>query len=285
MPSFSLAHNVKNTFFLLQMRSNAFEIAVSCHAVFDTNLRTDPLSKGVAFSFIKAIQDINEKLAVKNPKSPLFNVILVAKDLQEHQSTIVSSTQHYGLQISRFCFCNNENFTQSLQSTSVKLFLSMQTDDVCRALQEGVPAALLCPQTRFPAEGDKEEVVSPLKVLLSGDAIGLPEERLSEAGFSQLELQTFRAAKASMTEFALVIAEMRRCFDREDSPLRVALMTVLGSRDEMASALLTARDWGLEVDEAYCLAGASRGPLLNCIQPHILCYDGLYNVTEIPALS
>lgn len=58
----------------------------------------------------------------------------------------------------------------------------------------GVPAALLCPQTRTQAEGDELEA-SPLKVLLSGDVMGLPEEKLSEAGFSQPQLQTFRAAK------------------------------------------------------------------------------------------
>ncbi|XP_063053410.1 cytosolic 5'-nucleotidase 1A [Engraulis encrasicolus] len=271
---------------IAQMGSDTFEIAVSCHAIFDMDVTSDPLSKGVAFSFIKAIQVINEKLTVKNPKSPLFDVILVVKDLQNMQSKIVSSTQHYGLQISRFFFCSSDNFTQSLKSTNVKLFLSTHTTDVCCALQEGVPAALLCPQSGSPAEGDKEPVGSPLKVLLSGDAMALPEERLSEVGFSQPELQTFRVAKASMTEFASAIAEMRKCFDREDSPLRVALMTVLGTRNEMASALLTARDWGLEVDEAYCLAGAPHAPLLSCIQPHILCYDGLYNVTEmVPALS
>lgn len=88
-----------------------------------------------------------------------------------------------------------------------------------------------------------------------------------------------------MAELAAVFGEMRRHYSREESPLRVTLMSALGSREEWASALLTARGLGLEVDEAYCLAGASCGPILNCIQPHILCYDGLYSVTEIPAMS
>lgn len=88
-----------------------------------------------------------------------------------------------------------------------------------------------------------------------------------------------------MAELAAVFGEMRRHYSREESPLRVTLMSALGSREEWASALLTARGLGLEVDEAYCLAGASCGPILNCIQPHILCYDGLYSVTEILAMS
>ncbi|XP_012683206.2 cytosolic 5'-nucleotidase 1A isoform X1 [Clupea harengus] len=274
---------------VVQMSASAIVIAVSCHGIFDLNSDTptesDTLPKGVAFSFIKAIQAINEKLAAKNSHDPLFDLILVANDLQGNQSKVVSSTKHYGLQISRFCFCTSEDFTQSLQATNVNLYLSMETSDVGKALQEGVPAALLCPQTRPQLEGDEEQVASPLTVLLSGDVMGLPEEKLLEAGFSQPQLQIFRAAKASMADFAAVIGEMRRHFGREDSPLRVTLMSVLGSRDEWASALLTARGWGLEVDEAYCLAGASREPVLKCIQPHILCYDGLYNVTEVPALS
>lgn len=110
----------------------------------------------------------------------MFDVILVVKDLQNMQSKIVSSTQHYGnapcmihlisasmslfeisspftkledpltlysicpipchagLQISRFFFCSSDNFTQSLKSTNVKLFLSTHTTDVCCALQEGI---------------------------------------------------------------------------------------------------------------------------------------------------
>ncbi|XP_041965117.1 cytosolic 5'-nucleotidase 1A [Alosa sapidissima] len=272
---------------VVQLPSSVIVIAVSCHGIFDLDTPTelDTLSKGPTFSFIKAIQAMNEKLTGKTPKVTLFDVIILAKDLQGNQAKIENSIKHYGLPISRCWFFNNEEFTQSLKSTNAKLFLSMDSSDVCKALQEGVPAALLFPQTQAQAEGDKEQVANPLKVLLSGDVMGLPEEKLSEAGLSQPQLQTFKAAKASMAEFAAVIREMRRHFAREDSPLRVTLMSVLGSSKEWASALLTARGLGLEVDEAYCLAGASSGPILNCIQPHIMCYDGLYSVTEVPALS
>lgn len=277
--------NITNTDVVQQSSSNII-IAVTCHGMFDLNSPTeaDILPKGPAYPFVKAIQAINDKLTARNPKGTLFDVVLMAKNLQGIQTKIENSTKYHGLTISRFCFHNNDDFAQSLKSMDIKLFLSVDSSDVCKALQEGVPAALLCPQACTQAEGDKE-VASPLKVLLSGDVMGMAEEKLSEAGFSQPQLQTFRAAKASMVEFAAVIGEMRRHFSREDSPLRVTLMSVVGSREEWASALLNARGLGLEVDEAYCLAGASCGPILNCIKPHILCYDGLYSVTQIPAMS
>ena len=85
-------------------------------------------------------------------------------------------------------------------------------------------------------------------------------------------------------EFAVLIGEMRKKFGCEDSPLHTILITVLGSRDVCATALKTLRGWGLDVDEAFCLAGAPRNPILTTIQPHILLDDGLHNMKGVSPL-
>lgn len=233
---------------------------------------------------MKAIQEVNEKLTAKGSKDG-FDVVLVAKDMQERGEIIVSSLNHYGFQKIKLCYCGAEDLSQTLHSAKAQLFLSLDTSDVLQALQQGIPAALLSPQAWAPDVGDEGQMDSPIKVLISGDVMCLPEEKLAEIGFSQPELQRFRAAKDSLEGLAAVIVEMRRLFGKEDNPLRVTIMSSLGTREEWANALLTARRWGLEVDEAYCLAGAPYGPVLNSIQPTILCYNGLYCTTEVPALS
>lgn len=254
----------------------ALVTAVSCHDIFDLqNSDSSPLAKGTAFTFIKAVQAVNERLVNQNEKQTLlFEVILLGKDCEEQiKSKIFDSAKHYGLQIGKFCFCSSEKFMKTLQENHVKLFLSSDRDDVHSALKEGVPAALLWQQADQQAQNQ-------LKVLLSGDLIGLSEdstECLKDLGFSDFQIQNFKAAKGRIQEFAMLIGEMRRSFGFQDSPLHTTLMTVWGSRDVCATALKTLRAWGLDVDEAFCLAGAPCSPILTVIQPHILWDDGLQN--------
>lgn len=45
---------------------------------------------------LQAIQAINDKVAVKNPKVTLFDVIMMAKNLQGIQTKIENSIKYYG---------------------------------------------------------------------------------------------------------------------------------------------------------------------------------------------
>uniref|UniRef100_A0A8B9JJW6 Cytosolic 5'-nucleotidase 1A-like n=1 Tax=Astyanax mexicanus TaxID=7994 RepID=A0A8B9JJW6_ASTMX len=255
--------------------------AVSCHDIFDLQTGqsdSSPLAKGTAFAFIKAVQSVNERLVKLSEKQTLlFEVILLGKDCEEQaKSKIFDSAKHYDLEIGKFCFCSKEKFERTLQENHVKLFLSSDRDDVHSALKAGVPAALLCQQA-------DQQVQNQLKVLFSGDLIGLTEdstEYLKDLGFNDVQIHNFKAAKGRIQEFAMLIGEMRRRFGCEDSPLHTILMTVWGSRDICATALKTLRAWGLDVDEAFCLAGAPCTPILTVLQPHILWDDGLHNLKE-----
>ncbi|XP_017555613.1 cytosolic 5'-nucleotidase 1A [Pygocentrus nattereri] len=265
-----------------QQSGSALVTAVSCHDIFDLSAcQTDssPLAKGAAFSFINAVQAVNQRLVKHNANEMLrFEVILLGKDCEEQiKSKIFDSAKHYGLKIGKFYFCSRGEFVRTLQANNAKLFLSTDRDDVYGALKAGVPAALLCQQA-------DQQVQEQLKVLFSGDLIGLSEDvidGLKDFGFSAVQIQNFKAAKGCIQEFAALIGEMRKRFGCKDSPLQTILITVLGSRDVCATALKTLRGWGLDVDEAFCLAGAPRNPILTTIQPHILWDDGLHNMKGV----
>ncbi|KAI1903957.1 hypothetical protein AGOR_G00000750 [Albula goreensis] len=272
--------------------SRAVVIAVTSDSIFDLEgeqgadsrspaNESEPLQKGVAFPFIEAVQRVNEKLVEINPEETLlFDVMLLSKNgSPESRSRIENSTVHHGLDIGRFCFCEEEDFTEPLRSNNVKMFLSKGADDVRRALEKGVPASLLY-QHGVPESSD------PLRVLLIGDVLGLSDDTaplLAEQGFSEAELQNMAAAKGAMKEFVQSVGEMRGRFGREDSPLCTCLMTVWSCRDVCASALKTLRAWGLEVDEAYCLAGAPRSPILAHMRPHVLYDHQLQGPHHVPA--
>ncbi|XP_051545294.1 cytosolic 5'-nucleotidase 1B-like [Myxocyprinus asiaticus] len=193
----------------------------------------EPLAKGRAFTFIKVDKIMNEKLVSRNKtESLLFEVILIAKECSEQiKIKIVESVKHYGLEICQFYFCKKEELINTLQSLKVKLFLSTDRDDIYKALHTGIPAALLYDQA-------DQNVRDQLKVIFSGDVIGFSEDsldRLTDFGFSETQIQTFKAAKTCMKEFAILIGEMRTRFGRENSPLCTCLITTWGSRNVCAS--------------------------------------------------
>lgn len=260
--------------------------ALQYNDIFDldsTQTDTELLPEGIAFSFIKAVQSVNQRLVNQISTESLgFEVILIAREGSEvTKEKMVESVNHYGLGISKFYFCKNEELIKTLQSHKVKLFLSTNRDDIDKALQAGLAAALLYDQLG-------QHGFDKLKVIFSGDVIGFSEDSrdsLTDFGFSETQLKTFKTAKMCMKEFVSLIGEMRRRFGREDSPLCTCLITAWGSRDVCTSALKTLREWGLDVDEAFCLAGAPCSPILAVVKPHILWDGGLHNVGDTPAQS
>ncbi|XP_057185421.1 cytosolic 5'-nucleotidase 1B isoform X2 [Triplophysa rosa] len=242
---------------------NSLIIALQHHDIFDLespNADTEVLPKGIAFSFIKAVHAVNQRLVSHNSSESLgFEVILIAS-----------------MEICKFYFCKKDEVIKTLQSNNVKLFLSTDSDEIYKALHADVPAAVLYDQTG---------VLDQLKVTFSGDIIGLPEDSLdslADLGFSEAQIKTFKSAKICMKEFAGLIGEMRRRFGHENSPLCTCLITVWGSRNICLSALKTLGGWGLDVDEAFCMAGAPCSPILALVKPHILWDGGLHNLRDVP---
>ncbi|CAM4735092.1 unnamed protein product [Leuciscus chuanchicus] len=263
-------------------------IALQYNDLFDldklsTSTNTDALPKGGAFTFIKAVQTVNDRLVDQNEtESLLFEVILIAKECsEEFKIKIVESVKHYGLEIGKFYFCKKEELINTLQSNKVKLFVSTDRDDVYSALHTGIPAALLYDQT-------DHHILNKLKVIFSGDVIGFSEDTLdslSDFGFSETQIEAIKAAKICMEEFAVLIGHMRRRFGHENSPLCTCVLTVWGSRNICATALKTLREWGLDADEAFCLAGAPCSPILGVVKPHILLDGGLHNMWDFSSHS
>ncbi|XP_033909599.2 cytosolic 5'-nucleotidase 1A-like isoform X2 [Acipenser ruthenus] len=293
-------HAVLNTEVKQKDTNRAIVIAVSSRAIFDLEEEhrlflekgteefenhqraneNEPLKEGTAFNFIKAAQMVNEKLLEKNPQEKLlFDVILVSNNSPQSGSRIINSAKHYGLDITRFCFVNEEDSTKYLHSNNVKLFLSADKTDVCNALKRGIPAAMVF----------KQEVLAPsdqLRVVFDGDAVLFSDETerifrekgLSEAVNYEKLQESVPIGEGPLKEFAMLLGELRKKFSLDNSPLCIYLMTSRSNRDMSARAIRTLRVWGLEVDEAFFLDGAPKGPILSQIQPHIFFDDGMHHI-------
>ncbi|XP_028286849.1 cytosolic 5'-nucleotidase 1A isoform X1 [Parambassis ranga] len=259
-----MVSTVQNTDVKQKDADRAVVVAVTAGAAFDTGVEDDNgvYRAGVAFPLLQALQKVNERLLEENPdESLLFDVVLITTDSQQQQqqsSGIMSSTRHYGLEVSRFCFSSDEDFVESLLKNKVHLFLTADRSEVVQASRSGVLSALLDEHTAScPSE--------QLRVLLCGDAIIQPDVGLTPA---------------SRQSFSAQLGEMRRRFGLLDSPLSISLVTLHGGRESCGAALRTLRSLGVSVEEACCLAGAPRGPILSVLRCHFLLSDGFKSTED-----
>ncbi|XP_022620240.1 cytosolic 5'-nucleotidase 1A-like [Seriola dumerili] len=258
-----MVSTVQNTDVKQKDADRAVVIAVTSRAVFECGADDDDDDEGVyevgmALPLLQALQRVNERLLEDNPaEALLFDVVLITTDSRQQQqsSRIISSTRHYGLEVSRFCFSSEEDFIESLLKNNLQLFLTTDGDMASQASQKGVLSVLLDQQT---ASCSSEQ----LRVLFCGDAVIQPDTGPTPA------------SRQAAQSFSAQLGEMRRRFSVFNSPLSIVMMTSRGGRESCCAALRALRSRGISVDEAYCLAGAPRGPIISVLRPHFLLSDG-----------
>ncbi|XP_034540585.1 cytosolic 5'-nucleotidase 1B isoform X2 [Notolabrus celidotus] len=229
-------------------------VAVTSREVFETGADEGHLAlkEDMSTQLLQLLHEMNKRMEQENlEETPQFDVILITTDSEQQQqsSSIISSTKHHGLEISSFCFANEETFVESLQKNNVQLFLTTDRSEASEAMQEGVLSALL----------DHRVASTPsdqLRIMFCEDAVIQPDTGLKPA------------SRQALQSLASQLGAMRRRFSLSDSPLCFILVTTHGSKESCAKSLLTLRSSGISVDEAYCLAGAPRDPIMSLLRSH-----------------
>lgn len=232
---------------------SALIVAVSVRAVFGDE-EGEVYGAGVAFPLLQAVQTVNERLLLIDPsESERFEVILISthRVQQQQKERLQTSATAHGLQIHRFCFSNEDDFTDSLLQNKADLFLTTDSNEATQAANKGVLSALLDP---LAASGSSDQ----LRVLFCADANLDPS--------SGLKTERHPATQA----FGSRLGKMRQRFGVLDSPLSLVLLTSHGGISRCCSALKSLRTDGVDVDEAYCLGGSPRGPIMPLLRPHFL---------------
>lgn len=106
------------------------------------------------------------------------------------------------------------------------------------------------------------------------------ELKLLNYATSCLTKQVLFYWQGPLKPFAEKIGRMQKKFDRsknDSCPIRTYIVTsrdaVLGQR-----ALKTLRQWGLEIDECFFMAGAAKDEILRAINPHIFFDDQITHI-------
>jgi 5'-nucleotidase len=231
-----------------------------------------PAKPGVAFSLVKKLLAFNQDAAAG--REPVEVVILSRNDPVSGMR-VFRSARHFGLPIQRGSFTRGQSPWRYLKPLHANLFLSTHLSDVRAALDAGVPAAQVYPQSVHAGDAYPNEV----RIAFDGDAVLFSDE--AERVYQSEGLSAFQKHESDKARqpllagpFKPLLAALQR-LQTEGTPsmrIRTALVTAR-SAPAHERAIRTLMDWNIEVDEAMFLGGLPKGEFLREFEPDFFFDD------------
>jgi 5'-nucleotidase len=228
-----------------------------------------PARPGVAFSLVKKL------LAFNDAHTQRVEVVILSRNDPVSGMRVFRSAQHYGLPIQRGSFTRGQAPWRYLKPLRANLLLSTHLADVRAALDAGVPAAQVYPQSVHASDAHPHEV----RIAFDGDAVLFSDE--AERVFQAEGLSAFQAHEASKAALPLSggpfkpLLEALHRLQSEGTPhmrIRTALVTAR-SAPAHERAIRTLMNWNIQVDEAMFLGGLPKGEFLREFEPDFFFDD------------
>jgi 5'-nucleotidase len=232
-----------------------------------------PAKPGVAFSLVRkllafnqlphpdgapsTVQDPQAQRAHKPFTKPV-DVVILSRNDPVSGMRVFRSASHYGLAIERGSFTRGQPPWRYLKPLHANLFLSTHLSDVRAALQAGVPAAQVYPQSAHASEAHPHEV----RIAFDGDAVLFSDE--AEQVYQQHGLSAFQRHETEKASQPLLAGPFK--------PLLAALQR-LQQEGTAHMRIRTLMDWNIEVDEAMFLGGLPKGEFLREFEPDFFFDD------------
>ncbi len=245
---------------------------------FQESLLETPLTQGVSFSFIRRLLSLND---LAPGSDPLVEVILLSRNDPDTGLRVMRSIEHYGLPMTRAIFMQGKSPYRFIPALNISLFLSGNSKDVAEALALGYPAGLVLPSAIVDDDDDDLRIAFDFDGVLVDDA----SERIVQEGtlddFHAHERTNMTTAhdpgplKPFLGEIKKIqgIEEARRLSDPSyRNRVHVSVVTARNAPSH-ERAVLTLKEWGLMVNDAFFLGGIEKAKVLAVLRPHIFFDD------------
>jgi 5'-nucleotidase len=229
------------------------------------------LQPGTAFYLIEHFLKLNDL----DPGKPLVEIVVMSRNSPETAIRVLHSLEHYKFDISRMAFAGGSSLHSYLDAYEVDLFLSRALDDVQSAIDNGIPAAVICD----PPKG-YNPVKDQIRIAFDGDSVLFSDE--SEAIFKEKGLKEFSAHEDAHRDTPLpdgpfakllkTLALLQKKLPRNRWPVRIALVTARSSPAHMR-VINTLRNWDVDIDEAFFMGGRPKDKVLKAFRAHIFFDD------------
>lgn len=223
-----------------------------------------PAREGVAFPLVKKL------LAFNTPQAQRVEVVILSKNDPVSGLRVFRSAEHAGLKLERGVFTRGRSPYRYLDALRANLFLSANEADVMSALDAGVPAARVYPESALAAGRHTEEV----RIAFDGDAVLFSDE--AERVYQRDGLDAFTEHE---TEHALrplppgpfkplleALRRLQQAGGQAPMRMRTALVTAR-SAPAHERAVRTLMAWNIDVDEAMFLGGLDKSEFLRAFEP------------------
>lgn len=265
---------VKNTPLIIAISSRALFSLADSHRVFEEEglaayrkyqiqHENEPLEPGEAFSMVKKLLHINQRLQANYPDKPgpHVEILLLSRNSADTGLRVFNSIKHYGLDITRAAFCSGESPYRYVADFGCHLFLSTHAADVRAALDNGVAAATLLSSTKPPFDTE----CGQLKFAFDGDAVLFSDD--AEKIYQKQGLKAFIESETlacnrplnggPFKPFIMALQALQEAFPTNESPIRTALITAR-SAPTHERVIHTLRAWNIRIDESLFLGGLDK---------------------------
>ncbi len=243
------------------------EQGVDAYQRYQIEHEDEVLAPGPAFGLAKKLLRLNR------PDKQYVEVLLLSRNSADTGLRVFNSIKHYGLDITRAAFTKGEPTSRYVPAFGSHLFLSADTEDVKRALDEGYAAATIVPNV-FRNETDE------LRIAFDGDAVLFSDE--AERVYQEKGLAAFSRSESDAAmqplmggpfkEFLAGLHRIQADFPEDASPIRTALVTAR-SAPAHERVIRTLRAWNIRIDEALFLGGLDKGEFLRAFGADIFFDD------------
>ncbi len=244
------------------------EAGVGAYQRYQIEHEEQMLAPGPAFVLV------NKLLRLNRADKQYVEVILLSRNSADTGMRVMNSIKHHGLDISRAAFTTGAPTSRYVPAFKTHLFLSADTEDVKRALNEGYAAATIVPSTVGKNESDE------LRIAFDGDAVLFSDE--AERIYQQNGLAAFARSETDAAlrplsggpfkEFLAGLHRIQSDFSDGASPIRTALVTAR-SAPAHERVIRTLRAWNIRIDEALFLGGLDKGEFLRAFGADIFFDD------------
>ena len=244
------------------------EAGVAAYHRYQVEHENELLAPGPAFALVRKL------LAVNRTDKQYVEVILLSRNSADTGLRVFNAIKHYGLDITRAAFTKGEPTSRYVPAFGAHLFLSADTEDVRRALDDGYAAA-----TIFPSAVSGNQTAE-LRIAFDGDAVLFSDEAervYQERGLDAFARSETEAALRPLTggpfkDFLAGLHRIQADFPEDQSPIRTALVTAR-SAPAHERVIRTLRAWNIRIDEALFLGGLDKGEFLRAFRADIFFDD------------
>ena len=204
-----------------------------------------------------------------------MEIVLLSRNSADTGLRIFNSIEHYDLPITRAAFCGGESPWRYIQAFGCHLFLSSESADVRKALENNVAAATLVSK---PVDDSASSTT--IRFAFDGDAVLFSDE--AEKVYKSKGLEAFTASeKAHRNEplmggpfksFLSALHVLQQSLPEEGQLIRTALVTAR-SAPAHERVIRTLRAWDIRLDESIFLGGLPKVEFLKAYDADVFFDD------------